>query len=153
VVIVVHLASVWVPFTSEAKEAVAHYDELLEEMRRAVQECGRKLASHLRARANADRELKRRSLFERYIPEVAIAISEILGVEKDKVEKPFYKALPSFVRFADDGEGDGGSTPPPGPAGQAIEAPPENRKKGKAAKTGKSPAPGRGRGEQLSLVE
>ena len=28
--VVVHLASVWVPFTSEAKEAVAHYDELLE---------------------------------------------------------------------------------------------------------------------------
>src|SRR5271165_4539782 len=76
--IVVHLASVWVPFTSEAKEAVAHYDELLEEMRRAVQECGRKLAAHLRARAHADRELKRRSLFERYIPEVATAISEIL---------------------------------------------------------------------------
>src|SRR5579863_1576910 len=102
-VIVVHLASVWVPFTSEAKEAVAHYDELLEEMRRAVQECGRKLATHLRARAHADRELKRRSLFERYIPEVATAISEILGMEKAKVEKPFYSTLPTFVRFADEG--------------------------------------------------
>ena len=48
--IVVHLASVWVPFTSEAKEAVAHYDELLEEMKLALQECGRKLAAHVRAR-------------------------------------------------------------------------------------------------------
>ena len=116
-VIVVHLASVWVPFTSEAKEAVAHYDELLEEMRRAVQECGRKLASHLRARAHADRELKRRSLFERYIPEVASAISDILKLEKAKVEKPFYATLPAFVKFADEPADDGGkpgpSDPPP----------------------------------------
>src|SRR3989338_7680175 len=27
-VILVHIASVWVPFTSEAKEAIAHYDEI-----------------------------------------------------------------------------------------------------------------------------
>src|SRR3984885_15717584 len=35
--IVVHLASVWVPFTSEAKEAVAHYDDLLREAKLATQ--------------------------------------------------------------------------------------------------------------------
>jgi DNA topoisomerase-6 subunit B len=97
--LVVHLASVWVPFTSEAKEAVAHYDELLEEMKHALRECGRKLASHVRARAHADREMKRRSLFEKYIPEVAGAIGEILGLDKGKVEKPFYATLPVFVRF------------------------------------------------------
>ena len=78
--IAVHLASVWVPFTSETKEAVAHYDELLREIRLAIQECGRKLAAHLRARAHLERDAKRRSLFEKYIPEVAQSISDILGV-------------------------------------------------------------------------
>jgi DNA topoisomerase-6 subunit B len=141
VVIVVHLASVWVPFTSEAKEAVAHYDELLEEMRRAVQECGRKLAAHLRASAHADRELKRRSLFERYIPEVASAISEILGVEKDKIEKPFYKALPNFVGAGEDSNGNLPSAPPPAP-----EVP-----KGPAAK-GKAKA-SKGGDRQMKLLE
>ncbi len=102
-VIAVHLASVWVPFTSEAKEAVAHYDELLREMKLAIQECGRKLAAHLRARAHADRELKRRSLFEKYIPEVAAAIGGILGLEAEKIEKPFYKTLPTFVSFSHSG--------------------------------------------------
>ena len=48
--IFIHLASVWVPFTSEAKEAVAHYPELLREITLALQECGRKLAQSLRAR-------------------------------------------------------------------------------------------------------
>jgi DNA topoisomerase VI subunit B len=106
IAVVVHLASVWVPFTSEAKEAVAHYDELLGEMKLALQECGRKLAAHLRARAHEQRDAMRRSLFEKYIPEVAQALSAILGVPKEKTEKPFYKALPSFVRFADDGKGE-----------------------------------------------
>ena len=47
-------------------------------------ECGRKLASHVRARAHADHEMKRRSLFEKYIPEVASAIGAILGVERTR---------------------------------------------------------------------
>jgi DNA topoisomerase-6 subunit B len=136
VVIVVHLASVWVPFTSEAKEAVAHYDELLEEMRRAVQECGRKLAAHLRASAHADRELKRRSLFERYIPEVASAISEILGVEKDKIEKPFYKALPNFVGAGEDSNGNLPSAPPPAEKSPEVPKGPAAKGKAKASKGG-----------------
>ena len=100
--VVVHLASVWVPFTSEAKEAVAHYDELLDEMKLALQECGRKLATQLRARKHAQREELRRSLFEKYIPEVARALADILSVPVEKTEKPFYETLPTFIRMADE---------------------------------------------------
>jgi DNA topoisomerase VI subunit B len=142
--IVVHLASVWVPFTSEAKEAVAHYDELLREMKLALQECGRKLGSHLRAREKAMGEQKRLSLFQRYIPEVATAMGRILGSDRDKIEKSFYKALPNFVKV--EGEDDGGSTPPPPP-----EAPPEKPKaKPKAPPPGKKGRKAEGR--QLSLL-
>jgi hypothetical protein len=109
--IVVHLASVWVPFTSEAKEAVAHYDELLREMKLAVQDCGRKLAAHLRARERAASEAKRLSLFQRYIPEVANALAIILGDEKEKIEKSFYKTLPNFVNMEQ------ATAPPPEPEG------------------------------------
>ena len=104
--IVVHLASVWVPFTSEAKEAVAHYDDLLREMKFAVQECGRKLGSHLRAREKALSEQKRLSVFQRYIPEVAAAMGSILQAPKDKIETAFSTALPNFVRMADTTEAD-----------------------------------------------
>jgi DNA topoisomerase-6 subunit B len=134
--IAIHLASVWVPFTSEAKEAVAHYDELLREMKLAIQECGRKLAAHIRARAHAQREEMRRSLFEKYIPEVARSISEILGIDAEKAEKPFYRALPAFVRFADeagkDGAGNGGDG---GEGSQGGGAPPA-AKEAAAAKGG-----------------
>ena len=45
--IFVHMASVWVPFTSESKEAVAHYPEIIREIRLGLQECGRRVGEHL----------------------------------------------------------------------------------------------------------
>jgi DNA topoisomerase-6 subunit B len=95
--LVVHLASVWVPFTSEAKEAVAHYDDLMREMRLAVQECGRKLGQHLRARDRALSEERRLSVFVRYIPEVADAISDILGGSTNAIKEAFTATLPRFT--------------------------------------------------------
>ncbi len=76
--LMVHIASVWVPFTSEAKEAVAHYDEIITELKYAVQECGRRLSRHIsRRRKVADAEKKRRYI-EQYIPHIGEALQEIL---------------------------------------------------------------------------
>ena len=44
VTVMVHIASVWVPFTSESKEAVASYPEIQKELRLGLQAVGRKLA-------------------------------------------------------------------------------------------------------------
>ncbi len=151
--VVVHLASVWVPFTSEAKEAVAHYDELLEEMKHALRECGRKLASHVRARKNADHEMKRRSLFEKYIPEVASAIGAILGVEQDKIEKPFFATLPVFVRFADE---EPAAKNGAAPAGAPSDPPPPTETLpplAPVADKGKDKGKGKRKGKQLALLE
>lgn len=73
----VHMASVWVPFTSESKEAIADYDEIRKEIRLAISECGRKLNTYVRRRQRAKREGERRSIFERYIGEVVQAIAKI----------------------------------------------------------------------------
>jgi DNA topoisomerase-6 subunit B len=54
--VMVHMASVWVPFTSESKEAIADYDEIAKEIRLALQECGRKLSGYLRKRKKQQRE-------------------------------------------------------------------------------------------------
>jgi DNA topoisomerase-6 subunit B len=120
--IFVHLASVWVPFTSEAKEAVAHYPELLRELTLALQECGRKLAQSLRAHARLESDAKRRSLFERYIPELGQSLAKITGGVRTEIENMFFKALPNFVKTApvlDDG---GGAPPPEGGAPALAES-------------------------------
>lgn len=77
VTLMVHIASVWVPFTSESKEAVAAYPEIQKEIRLALQAVGRKLGLYLHRRQKARHEGERRNLFMRYLGEVATAVSRI----------------------------------------------------------------------------
>ncbi len=78
-VIFVHMASVWVPFTSESKEAIADYDEIRKEITLALRECGRRLGLFLRRRERAQGEFRRRNIFELYIEEVAEACNRLKG--------------------------------------------------------------------------
>ena len=89
--LLVHIASVWVPFTSESKEAVAHYPEIIREIQLAAQECGRKLASHIRKQKHADYQAQRRSIFELYIEEVAQALGKITGKSPAPIKREFLK--------------------------------------------------------------
>ena len=86
-VVLVHIASVWVPFTSESKEAIASYDEILKEIKLGLQECGRKLGTHIRKGKRLKAEFEKRSHIEKYIPHIGIALQEILDLtDKDRDE-------------------------------------------------------------------
>ena len=85
--IAVHMASVWVPFTSESKEAVASYPEILKELKLALQDCGRKLGAHIRKGIRVNRELQKRSYIERYIPAIGEAMRDILELKDTQVTK------------------------------------------------------------------
>src|SRR5213080_2240938 len=78
-VIFVHMASVWVPFTSESKEAIAEYDEIRKEITLALRECGRRLGAFLRRQERAQSEYRRRDIFELYIEEVVDACNRLKG--------------------------------------------------------------------------
>ncbi|MFT4310016.1 MAG: DNA topoisomerase VI subunit B [Candidatus Woesearchaeota archaeon] len=84
--IVVAINSVWVPFTSESKEAVAHYPEINKEVKLALQEVGRMLNSYLKKKKKVGHELKKRSYIEKYIPHVSLALQELLHLDKHQVE-------------------------------------------------------------------
>ena len=79
-VIMVHMASVWVPFTSEAKEAIAPYPEIVKEVKLALQEAGRKLGMHIRKGKRISNEFEKRSYIDKYLPHVGIGLQEILGL-------------------------------------------------------------------------
>ncbi len=83
--VMVHMASVWVPFTSESKEAIADYPEIAKELRLGLQAVGRKLGMFLRRRLRVKQDVERRQIFMRYLGEVADAVSVINGVERDTV--------------------------------------------------------------------
>jgi DNA topoisomerase-6 subunit B len=96
-ILFVHIASVWVPFTSESKEAVAHYAEIISELRLGLQECGRRLAAFVRKRQSAEYELQRRSIFELYIQEIAESMKGLLGTSPEKVKTDFMKLANKFT--------------------------------------------------------
>ncbi len=78
-VIFVHMASVWVPFTSESKEAIADYDEIQKEITLALREAGRRLGIFLRRKERAASEFRRRNIFDLYIEEVVEACNRLKG--------------------------------------------------------------------------
>jgi len=92
-VVFVHMASVWVPFTSESKEAIADYDEIRKEIKLALQECGRRLGVFLRRRERAKSEFRRRNIFELYIEEVVEACNRLKGgkLAKEKLKEQLQK--------------------------------------------------------------
>ena len=77
VTVMVHMASVWVPFTSESKEAIAAYPEIMKELRLGLQAVGRNLAMYLNRRKRVRQEGERREIFLRYLGEVATAVASI----------------------------------------------------------------------------
>ncbi len=101
-VVMIHMASVWVPFTSESKEAIADYDEIRKEMRLALQECGRKLGAYLRRRQRAKREGERRNVYERYIGEIAKAVHAIdPDISAENVRDHLMQTAERLTAFAD----------------------------------------------------
>ncbi|MEE2895982.1 MAG: DNA topoisomerase VI subunit B [Planctomycetota bacterium] len=86
IVVMIHMASTWVPFTSESKEAIADYDEIRKEMKLALKECGRKLGTYLRRRQRMRRESERRHVFARYIGEISMACERITGSDAGDIK-------------------------------------------------------------------
>ncbi len=86
-IVLVHMASVWVPFTSESKEAVASYPEIIKEVRLGLQEAGRRVGIFVRKRKREADEYKKRSYIEKYIPHIGDALQEILGQSERKRDK------------------------------------------------------------------
>lgn len=99
--VMVHVASVWVPFTSESKEAVANYPEIEKELRLSLQFVGRKLGMFLRRRQRVKQEGERRSVFLRYLGEVAQAVHGMNGSDATAVYEKLLEVAKKKTAEAD----------------------------------------------------
>lgn len=84
-ILIVHMYSTWIPYTSEGKEAIDAYPVILKEIKLAIQDCARKMARFLAGKRKRHLEKQRRSLFEKYIPELALDLEKLSGVKKEKI--------------------------------------------------------------------
>ncbi len=86
-VLVVHIASVWVPFTSESKEAIAHYEEIIDEIKRCVMDCGRELGRYLSRRDKHKAQADRRHKFDLYCGELVEALHFLTKRKRTEIKK------------------------------------------------------------------
>jgi DNA topoisomerase-6 subunit B len=85
-IVLVHVASTKIPFTSESKEAIANIPEIKEEVELALKACARKLKTHLN---KAERKSKTRVKFE--------IVQDIIPMIAEKSAKIVDKPVPDIA--------------------------------------------------------
>jgi len=93
-VILVHIVSVWVPFLSESKQAIAAYPDIMKEIKLSLQELGRKLQHHVSGKRRMEMQQRRREIFDRYLPEVANAVGKLTNQKPE----PILNKLKSIIK-------------------------------------------------------
>lgn len=84
--ILLHMASVWVPYTSEGKEAIANYPGIVKEMKLALQEAGRKLKRYISKKKKREIQEKKKKKLTSYIKEIAPALTQLADMDKSQEE-------------------------------------------------------------------
>ncbi|MFW5964240.1 MAG: DNA topoisomerase VI subunit B, partial [Natronomonas sp.] len=81
-VLMIHVASTNVPFTSESKDAVANIPEIEDEIELALREAARELKSYLNKRRSMEKRRRKQNVIAEILPEMAEKLSEVTGREK-----------------------------------------------------------------------
>ncbi len=85
-VLMIHVASTNVPFTSESKDALANIPAIEDEIELAIREAARELKSYLNKRRSLQKRQEKQSVLSQILPEMADKVSEITGRERPDIE-------------------------------------------------------------------
>jgi DNA topoisomerase-6 subunit B len=86
IIFLVHIASVWVPYTSESKNAVASYPVIVREIKLALQELTRNLSQFLSRKHRSSLFQERINLFDKYGIELAFSLSKLVETDENKIK-------------------------------------------------------------------
>lgn len=78
-IVLVHVCSTKVPYTSEAKEAVASVEEITTELDLALKECGRRLKTHLTKKAHRAKTKEKFDIVQLILPRIAEKSAKIVN--------------------------------------------------------------------------
>ena len=70
-IILIHVASTQIPFTSESKEAIAAIPEIQEEIELALKACARKLKTHLSRKEKKEKNRVKFQIVQEILPQIA----------------------------------------------------------------------------------
>lgn len=92
-VFVIEITSVWVPYTNESKNAVASYPTIIREIKLALQELIRNLSVFLSRKHRSAVFQERINLFEKYGIELAYYLSDLTGIDENRIKKKIGELL------------------------------------------------------------
>jgi len=78
-VLMVHVASTNVPFTSESKDAVASVPEIEDEIELAIREAARELKSYLKEQRSMEKRRRKQNVLADILPRMATKVAEVTG--------------------------------------------------------------------------
>jgi DNA topoisomerase VI subunit B len=84
--ILVHICSTSVPYTSEAKEAIAHIGAIEAEMQLALRDCARKMNAHIHKQRKYAKMREKMEIIRRILPRIAEKSAGIVGKKVPDIE-------------------------------------------------------------------
>ena len=85
-VVMIHVASTNVPFTSESKDAIANIPEIEDEIELAIREAARELKSYLNKRRSLEKRQQKQSVLSQILPEMADKVAEVTGQKRPNID-------------------------------------------------------------------
>jgi len=96
-VIMVHVASTNVPFTSESKDAVANVPEIEKEIELAVREVARGMKSHLNERRSLEKRRRKQTVIADILPKMARKLASVAGREEPDVDTALARIMSNVL--------------------------------------------------------
>lgn len=93
ITIFVNIISVHIPYTGAGKQAISDIDEIMEELRLALMDSGRKAGGYIAMRRREHEKQMKREAFYKYIPEITIALNKITKAPEEKLRKKLEKLV------------------------------------------------------------
>ncbi len=88
-ILMVNVISVHVPYTGTGKQSIANVEEIYNEIRLAIMDAARRLQTYLSGKHRRLHQAKRKKTFQRYVPEIAKALSVLTGEPEERVSEYF----------------------------------------------------------------
>ena len=92
-IILVHVASTKIPFTSESKEAIADIPQIEEEIQRALRACARRLQIHIKKKVRKKKTREKFDIVQSLLPKIAEKSAEIVGKPIPRLEPIITKIM------------------------------------------------------------
>ncbi|WP_254534811.1 DNA topoisomerase VI subunit B [Halomarina litorea] len=104
-VLMVHVASTNVPFTSESKDAIANVPAIEDEIELALREAARDLKRYLNKRRSLEKRRRKQDVIADILPRMAEKLSEVTGREELNVEDSLARIMNNVLveRQVEDG--------------------------------------------------